>query len=58
MISAIVLAAGSGKRMNSQTAKQYLKIYDKEVLYYSLKVFEACEKINQIILVTKEDDIE
>ncbi len=58
MISAIVLAAGSGKRMNSHTAKQYLKIKDKEVLYYSLKVFDECDKIDNIILVTKEDDIE
>lgn len=58
MISAIVLAAGSGKRMNTQTAKQYLKIKDKEVLYYSLKMFDECEQIDNIILVTKEDDIE
>lgn len=58
MTSAIVLAAGSGKRMNSQTAKQFLKIRDKEVLYYSLKVFEESPLVDNIILVTKEDDIE
>ncbi len=58
MISAIVLAAGSGKRMNTETAKQFLKIYDKEVLYYSLKTFDDCDKIDQIVLVTKEEDVE
>ena len=58
MTSAIVLAAGSGKRMNSQTAKQFLKIRDKEVLYYSLKVFEESPLVDNIILVTKEEDIE
>ena len=33
--AAIVLAAGSGKRMNSQVHKQYLIIQDRPVLYYS-----------------------
>ena len=38
--TAIVLAAGSGKRMNSKVHKQYLLIKKKPVLYYSLKAFE------------------
>ena len=38
--SAVVLAAGQGKRMNSKVHKQYLLIQDKPVLYYALKAFE------------------
>ena len=57
MAVAIVLAAGSGSRMNSDIAKQYLKIKDKEVLYYSLKVFEDNNNIDAIILVTRKEDI-
>lgn len=48
---AIVLAAGQGKRMNSNVAKQYLIIKDKPVLYYSLAAFEE-SIVDEIILVT------
>ena len=37
---AIVLAAGQGKRMNSHVQKQYLLIYKKPVIYYTLNAFE------------------
>lgn len=47
---AIVLAAGSGKRMNSQVHKQYLIIQDRPVLYYSLKAFED-SAVDEIVLV-------
>ena len=58
MAVAIVLAAGSGKRMNSDVAKQFLTLNGKEVLYYALNTFENSEEISHIILVTKEEDIE
>ena len=48
--AAIVLAAGSGKRMNSQVHKQYLIIQDRPVLYYSLKEFED-SAVDEIVLV-------
>ena len=54
---AIVLAAGSGKRMNSTVAKQYMLLKGKPVLYYSLKVF-ADSDIDEIIIVTKENSID
>lgn len=54
---AIVLAAGQGKRMNSKTAKQYLALRDKPVLYYSLKAFQE-SRIDHIILVTGASDKE
>lgn len=49
--AAIVLAAGSGKRMNSTVHKQYLALGGKPVLYYSLKAF-AESSVSSIILVT------
>ena len=48
--AAIVLAAGSGKRMNSQVHKQYLIIQDRPVLYYSLKEFQD-SAVDEIVLV-------
>lgn len=56
-ITAIVLAGGSGKRMNSNTPKQYLILDGKPLLYYSLKAFEE-SLVNEIILVTKAGEEE
>lgn len=54
--TAIVLAAGSGKRMGTKVHKQYLLLGDKPVLYYSLKTFEQSDIIDEIILVTGEGE--
>ncbi len=48
--TAIVLAAGQGKRMHSDVQKQYLLLQDKPLLYYSLKAFQE-SFIDEIILV-------
>ena len=57
MVTAIVLAAGSGSRMNQKKEKQFLLLDGKPLLYYSLKTFEA-SIVDEIILVTMEKDIE
>lgn len=57
-IFAIVLAAGKGKRMQSDVAKQYMMLSDKPILYYSLKAFEDNSAIDGIILVVGKDDIQ
>ncbi len=53
---AIVMAAGSGKRMGGDVPKQFLLILDKPVLYYTLKTLEE-SFIDEIILVTRHEDI-
>ena len=58
MAIAIVLAGGSGSRMNSDVAKQYMLLKGKEILYYSLKVFQDSDKISHIILVARPEDID
>lgn len=55
--AAIVLAAGSGKRMNSKVHKQYLIIQDRPVLYYSLKEFED-SAVDEIVLVVGKGEEE
>lgn len=55
-ITAIVLAAGSGKRMHSSVKKQYMEIQNCPLVYYSLKAFEDYG-VDQIILVTGAEDI-
>lgn len=55
--SAVVLAAGSGKRMNAGMKKQYMGIAGKPVLYYSLKAFED-SFVDEVILVVSQDETE
>ena len=56
--TAIVLAAGQGKRMGTKVQKQYLEIDGKPVLYYSLYAFEQSPIIDEIILVVGEGQAE
>jgi 2-C-methyl-D-erythritol 4-phosphate cytidylyltransferase len=53
-VTAVVLAAGKGNRMNSSVAKQFLMLGGKPVVYYSLKAFED-SSVDEIILVTGRD---
>lgn len=48
--AAIVLAGGSGKRMNSSVKKQYIEIQNKPLIYYSLAAFEK-SIVEKIVLV-------
>lgn len=55
--TAIVLAAGSGRRMHSATAKQFMLLGDRPVLWYSLQAVEQSAIIDDCIVVTGERDI-
>ena len=56
--TAIVLSAGSGSRMQSDVAKQYMMLGDKPVIWYSLNVVERSEVIDDCILVAGANDME
>ena len=49
--TAIILAAGQGKRMKSNVQKQFLQLGEYPVLYYSLKAFQDSPEITDIVLV-------
>ena len=53
----VVLAAGSGSRMKSKVAKQYMLLAGRPVLWYSLKAAEDSAIIDNCILVTGAEDI-
>lgn len=55
-VTAIVLAAGQGTRMGGKTAKQYLLLDGRPVLYYALLAFEK-SMVDEIILVAGEKDL-
>jgi len=48
---AIIAAAGAGSRMASDRPKQFLQLAGTPVIIHTLKVFEQCESINEVILV-------
>ncbi|OGX16563.1 MAG: 2-C-methyl-D-erythritol 4-phosphate cytidylyltransferase [Omnitrophica WOR_2 bacterium RBG_13_41_10] len=50
-VSAIVLAAGLGMRMKSNTAKPLLEINRKPIIVYSLEILSRHPQIKDIILV-------
>lgn len=54
--TAIILAAGKGKRMQSDIPKQYLEINGKMILYYTLKQFQESSFIDEIIIVVGEGE--
>lgn len=48
---AIIIAGGSGKRMGQDIPKQFINVYDKPVLIYTLESFEKHPNIDAIELV-------
>lgn len=48
---AIIIAGGSGRRMGQEIPKQFLNVYDKPVLIYTLESFENHPQIDAIEVV-------
>ncbi|MDZ5254919.1 2-C-methyl-D-erythritol 4-phosphate cytidylyltransferase [Clostridium sp. LIBA-8841] len=57
-VVSIVLAGGKGKRMGADVSKQFIEINGKPIIYYTLKAFEECTEIDEIILVLPKDEID
>ena len=56
---ALIFAGGVGKRMgNSGMPKQFLKLYGKEIIVYTLEIFENNENIDGIVISCLEEKIE
>ena len=56
--TAIILAAGQGKRMGANINKQFLTLSGKPVLYHTIKAFSDNENIDNIIVLCAESDME
>ena len=55
MVSAIIVAAGSSRRMGFD--KLFAPLAGKPVLWYSLNAFTECEDVDEILVITKEDRV-
>lgn len=56
-VSAVIVSAGNSTRMGGVN-KQFLKIKGVPVLVHTLSVFEKAEFIDEIVIVTRESDID
>lgn len=55
---AIIPAAGSGIRLESKRAKQFLSLDGKPILALTLEPFQECRGVDTVILVVPLDDVE
>lgn len=54
MTTAIILAGGSGHRMNQEVPKQFICVRDKPLIIYTLEAFQRHSQIDQILCVCLE----
>ncbi len=53
---AIIAAAGQGTRMAAQRPKQFLELAGTHIVFHTLKAFEQCDLIEEIIVVVAADE--
>jgi 2-C-methyl-D-erythritol 4-phosphate cytidylyltransferase len=56
-VSAIVVAAGKGSRMNTGVSKQFLPLVNKPILVHTLQCFEHSKDVDEVVLVCGSEDI-
>jgi len=57
-VTALIPAAGMGKRMGKAIAKQFLPLGDKPMLAHTLLAFQRAAEIDEIIPILSEEDME
>lgn len=56
MVSLVILAAGSGKRMNSEINKVFLNLCGKTVLAHTLSAFNGIKEITNCVIVCRKGE--
>lgn len=54
---AIIVAAGQGTRMAEKRPKQFLELAGTPIIFHTLKAFERCEVIQEIIVVLAAEEV-
>ena len=55
-VSAIIVAAGGSTRMGTAGSKQFIPLLERPVIEYTLRSFQDCESISEIVVVSREQD--
>ena len=58
MNGVVIVAAGTGSRMNMGINKQFIKLEGKEIIAYTIEKFYNNSNIEDIVVVVKEDQSE
>ena len=58
MNGVVIVAAGTGSRMNMGINKQFIKLEGKEVIVYTIEKFYNNHNIDDIVVVVKESEAE
>lgn len=53
----IILAGGIGSRFGADKPKQYCKIFDKEMIWYSIDAFKKAENIDDFIVIVDANEM-
>ena len=51
----VILAGGSGDRFGTQKPKQFIDVFGRAVIEYTVDAFELNDGIEEIVIVTRED---
>jgi len=57
-IKALILASGSGSRINKRIPKQFLELSGSPLIIHTLKPFEKNNNVDELIIVTLSDYLE
>lgn len=58
MNTAVILGAGKGSRMKAGINKQFLTLNHEPVISYTIRAFDQCSAIDEIIIVTSPEEQE
>lgn len=56
-VSAIIVGAGQSRRMGGDTSKQFILIDGVPVIVRTLKAFEIAERIREVVIAARQEDI-
>lgn len=51
----IIPSGGKGLRLGTDIPKQYVKVNNKELIAYTIDVFEQCNEIDEIVIAAQKD---
>jgi 2-C-methyl-D-erythritol 4-phosphate cytidylyltransferase len=57
-VTAIIAAAGAGRRMKSDRPKQLLTLDNTPILIYTIRKFNACKLVDRIIVAAPQESVD
>ncbi len=51
----LIPSGGVGKRLNSSLPKQYVKVKGKELIAYTLEIFQQCRLVDKIVIAAQPE---